>query len=270
MREVESAKKAYEALTAATRETFPRHGIRALTKSVDWDKLRTWSLQRVSVLQPEQEAQRTSGRLVDELYWSFVDLQIALCHVLFVHDTGALHPGVNQVQVNAVELPDLKTEDGLFLFYVSVTWEQVYRVWSRFENILRFMFFGETSRPPKGTRFDLEGILKRMEVECPLVTTLPEYTSLKGLLPDRQTVATRRNRASHGESSPFHAILQSDIQISEIFQPSGLPSFTLKLTYPDPAQTIQELVEGYRKIDGPWGTTILRFMDAASRTRPSA
>lgn len=260
----ETAKKAYEALTAATRETFPRRNMGALTKAIDGEKLHAWIVQRVTELRPGKPNKEIAGRLANELYWSFIDLQIALCHVLFVYDTGDVHPGVNEVQVNTIELPKLSTVDGLFWFYVSVAWEHVYRVWSRLENLLNFLIFGVEGKPTKDVPTHLDGILTRIKMEQPDLAATREFTAMEGLAADRNQVAGERNKDSHIESSPF-ASLDHTIEMSEIFQASGDPSFKLHLKFPLAKDVERKLIEAYYKVDKPWGTSTMKLIDAACR-----
>lgn len=259
----EEAKKVVESLRAALKVRFDLHGVPGLAPALS--DLQERMEAGLEPLRPGEENEKVLRQVLSEVYGAAGEIELGIRHSLLVFDTGEVASGVKKSYVDAVPLPRLGPVDMLFWNYVSMTWEALYRLASRLENLINFCLFGVSGRPPWGTPRYMTELAGRIEKERPDLAKLGEFQGVKELGPKRQELSATRNDESHWASSIW-SMLKVEIRRSMIVAVDGANHVNVDVTFPDAGAELAELEKLFKDFSECWIPAVYKFLLSGAGT----
>lgn len=188
----------------------------------------------------------TAVHIARELYWSFADIQMSLLYLLWTRRVGRLVKGRPRARMTSISVPQYQLPDFFFWHHVNNAWENLFRVWSRIENLANLFFFDVAPGPGSEGR-PIGRILTSIEQAYPKSASVNGFRALSRVAKWRNRVAEKHNELSHEKSSLFSRE-RFDVTESPLFRTLMEPFVSIEAEWPDPTAEVKRIERHYKTL----------------------
>lgn len=216
----------------------------------DMRSLQTWGINTAFRLHLPYDEFTTK---VTEVLWAAINVQMSIGYTLIARETCTYPRGTKGTVFHPDDIPNMtKFPELHFWYHLHNARECIYRCWERMTNVLqsacypgstdKFYFNQLTEKLRKDPRFE----------ENPLLRSLKKYEK------SWSRVAEKRNKLSHGASSPFKEDYQAEI--TDLY--NARDAFVVKYHYtaPDLNQELEAVRDAYSRVYPVW-KVVMAFVD---------
>jgi len=223
-------------------QLFGKYKIPALTKNLPMQNLQEWSIKVAKHFKLDEESFRQA---VTELFWSMANVQLSLGHTLIALQECDFVDGIQGIALHEKEVPNIKMPEIYFWYYVSVSYECIYRCWERINNVIMHVCFPHLSEKEFKRKYFPETISDLQK--NPKYNQIVHLKELQSHVEYRKKVADIRNEISHGKSSPIRN-MRIEGKVSELLGVNGLPFIYLDYSGKSLNAELNSIIDKYREV----------------------
>jgi hypothetical protein len=236
-------------------ELFNKYNIPAITLNMPMENLHKWSSQVAAHFKLDVEK---FSQVMSELFWSAAHIQLSLGYALIARQDCKFPKGINgkafkeEDMPNAIVLPEIH-----FWYHLYNTYECIYRSWERITTVIKSVCY-----PNLSEKIYFDQIINKLDNDSNFKNN-PHLKALKKQIKHWNKIAESRNEISHGKSSPFRN-MNIEGKVSDVLGIDGLPLIYLDYSIKSPKESIEQVVDKYKKVFPAMKTTV-DFIDNIDR-----
>ena len=223
----------------AISDLFSKYKIPVITHKMPMENLHRWSSEVAAHFKLDQDE---FSKVMSELFWSAAHIQLSLGYALIARQDCKFPKGTRG---KAFKEEDMPAAMGLpeihFWYHIYNSYECIYRSWERMASVLKSVCY-----PKNKEKMYFDQIVKTLDSDKTFNKN-PHLNSLRKQIKHWNRAAEARNEISHGTSSPFRN-MNIEGKVSDILSVSGLPHIYLNYAINSPKESIEQLVDKYKKI----------------------